>query len=164
MACVNGFCGNQGCDNCVAKYTAPCGGNASTFTDDPVSIDVEDIKAIHVNELRSALDAEVARRGGVNCGIGGWASVTAAIDDVEAQHVTDLKTCNNGLTYYPGDGDLLDTISDVYAIGSLVYASEMNAIRDAVQANEVRCTCNTDCGSNDCFCACFGNCGACNYP
>ena len=165
MACVNGFCTNQGCDNCTAKYTAPQDATSATvFTDYPVSANNENIKAIHVNELRAALDAEVSRRGGVDCGIGGWASVTAVVDDVEAQHFTDLKTCNNNLTYYPLDGDLLDSVADVYSVGVLIYASELNNLMAAVNANEVRCTCNSDCGADDCFCACFGDCESCNYP
>ena len=162
-ACSGVHCTNQGCNNCVGKYTAECLGNASSWTDDPVAIDVEDIKAIHVNELRAALDAEVLRRGGANCGIGGWASVTAVVDDVEAQHFTDLKTCNNGLTYYSADGDVLNLISESYAIGGLIYAADINNMRTAVKANELLCTCDSDCGSDDCFCACYLDCGACNY-
>jgi len=164
MACVNGHCTNQGCDNCVGKYVAVCGGNDSSWTDDPVNIDDQDMKAVHVNEMRNALDAERSRRGQTSCGIGGWASVTAGVTDIEAQHFNDLKTCNNNLTYYPGNGDALDLVTDVFTIGNLVYAVQVNNMRGDINANEVRCTCNSDCGADDCFCACFGDCGACNYP
>lgn len=164
MACTNGFCSNQGCTNCVAKYTAPCALNATTFTNYPVVAGTDLIRAADVNELRSALDDERSRRGQVSCGIAGWASVTAGVTTVQAQHLTDLKTCNNNLTYYPADGDSLDAVADVYGVGALIYALEMNNLMAAVNANEVRCTCNTDCGLNDCFCACNGDCGACNYP
>ena len=163
MACVNGFCTNQGCDNCSAKYTAPCRGNASAWTDNPVVAGVTDIKAVHLNQMRSALDAERSRRGQGSCGIGGWASVSVGTE-ITAARMTDLKNCNNGLTYYPLDGDSLNLVSDTFSIGGLVFATHVNNMRADINANEVRCTCNTDCGADDCFCACFGDCGACNYP
>jgi hypothetical protein len=163
MACVNGFCATQGCDNCTAKYTAPCGINASGWTDTPVVAGVTDIKAVHLNQMRNALDDERSRRGQGSCGIG-WSNPTVGVTDIQALFPTNLKTCNNGLTYYPGDGDVLTLVSDSYAIGGLVLAADVNNMRSVINANEVRCTCDTDCGANDCFCACFGDCGACNYP
>ena len=163
MACVNGFCTNQGCDNCVAKYTAPCGGNASGWTDNPVVAGVTDIKALHVTQMRNALDGERSRRGQTSCGLP-WVNPTPGVETIQASYLNSLKLCNNGLTYYPGDGDVLTSIGDSYVIGALITALGFNNMRSAINQNEVRCTCNTDCGANDCFCACFGDCGACNYP
>ena len=164
MACVNGFCTNQGCDNCTTKHVAACGGNATAWSTDPtITAGATLIKAAHVNEMRSALDSERSRRGQTNCGIGGWSTVTAGVDEAEAQKMTDLKTCNNGLTYYPGDGDVLTSISDTYSIGALILAADVTNMRSAINQNEVRCVCNTDCGADNCFCTCFGDCG-CNYP
>lgn len=161
MACLNGHCTNQGCDNCTTKNTAPCPGNNTTWTDTPVST-VINVKAVHVNQIRNALDAERARRAQANCGIG-WAAKNVG-DSIVASNFTDLKSCNNGLDYYPGDGDALTTVADTYSIGALILASHVNTLRSALNQNEVRCRCNTDCGPNDCFCSCFGDCGACNYP
>ncbi len=165
MACVNGFCTNQGCDNCVAKYTAPCGGNATNFGSAVVA-GVTDIAASHVSAMRNALDAEWNRRPtGVNCTLGTlpWTNPVPG-DDILASELNDLKLCNNNLIYWSGDGDTIDLIIDDYIAGNLITAVGINNMRAAINANEVRCTCDSDCGSDDCFCSCFGDCGACNYP
>jgi hypothetical protein len=161
QTCIEPHCTNQGCTFCAVNAPT-CPGNVTAFPANPVSAGVTTILADHINRMRNALDDEKVRRLQGSCGIGGWAS-KAIGSVITGSDYDNLKSCNNTLQYFPGNGDALTLISDTYGAGTIITALDTNNMMSAVNLNEARCMCDSDCGANDCFCICDGDCGSCNY-
>ncbi len=160
MACSQPICAGVGCYDC-STHAPECLGNATAFPANPVVAGATIIEADHINRMRLALDAERARRLQTSCGITGWSS-KAVGSIIEGSDFDDLKICNNNLQWFSGDGDELTLIPDHYDVGEIIFATQINNLMTAINQNEVRCMCDTDCGADD-YCACDGDCGSCNY-
>ena len=73
----------------VFKTTAPISGAPIDFTDDPLQAGVTPIKAIHITELRQAIDTLRAR---YNLSTITWPPITAGSTTIRAVDVTELRT------------------------------------------------------------------------
>ena len=67
-----------------------------TFTDDPLTLRVTSVKAVHITELRDAINTLRS-----NKGLGAFSftdpTLTAGVTPVRAVHLTDLRTALNGV-------------------------------------------------------------------
>jgi hypothetical protein len=108
-------------------------GTAFTFTDDPVVAQITVVKAIHVFELRAAINTVRASRGLAPFA---WtdAIIAPGITAVRAVHLTELRTALNQA--YQAAGRAVPTYTDP-AVGSgitAIRASHLNELRAAVRA------------------------------
>jgi hypothetical protein len=149
MACY-GHCYSFSCPT----FDAPCSGNATSFTDDPVIAGVTNIRVPHMNELRTAVNDEQTRRSVTPTSFG---TVTTS-DNIRATHFTALKTAINNMVDLPKDNTTVK-ITNTYSVGANIRAIHINNLRDKLQELEVDCSCNSECGAN-LVCSCYGFCGA----
>jgi len=108
-------------------------GTAFTFTDDPVAAQITVVKAIHVFELRAAINTVRASRGLAPFA---WtdAIIAPGVTSVRAVHLTELRTALNQA--YQAAGRAVPTYTDP-AVGSgitAIRASHLNELRAAVRA------------------------------
>jgi hypothetical protein len=108
-------------------------GTAFTFTDDPVVAQITVVKAIHVFELRAAINTVRASRGLAPFA---WtdAIIAPGVTAVRAVHLTELRTALNQA--YQAAGRAVPTYTDP-AVGSgitAIRASHLNELRAAVRA------------------------------
>jgi hypothetical protein len=108
-------------------------GTAFTFTDDPVWAQITVVKAIHIFELRAAINTVRASRGLAPFA---WtdAIIAPGVTAVRAIHLTELRTALNQA--YQAAGRAVPTYTDP-AVGSGITAirtSHLNELRAAVRA------------------------------
>ena len=148
----------------------PCTTNLSTFTDPVLDTNVK-VKAIHINELRAAIDDERVRRGSARV----WNGATIAagsdiIDDNDVKSLRDALEAVAPARSWP----LVDAIVEG---SSAADDSHISEIRSNVNITEGECLCHCNyactCNCNyacTCYCnyACTCNCNYactcnCNY-
>ena len=75
-------------ENTAAPDPAPFQGGVPTFTNDPLAAGTE-VKAVHVTELRDAINALRLR---VGIATVTWAEAVATGADIKATHITEMRT------------------------------------------------------------------------
>jgi len=104
-----------------------------TFTDDPVAAQSTPDKAVHVLELRAAIDSVRVARGLAGFA---WTDPTLAPGSIafKVVHVTELRTALNQA--YQAAGQTLPTYTDpaIVAGVTVVKARHLNELRAAVRA------------------------------
>ncbi|MEE8160520.1 MAG: beta-propeller fold lactonase family protein [Acidobacteriota bacterium] len=106
-----------------------------TFTDDPLTSQVTLIKAVHITELRDAINTLRS-----NKGLGAFSftdpTLTAGVTPVRAVHLTDLRTALNGV--YDALGQTQPTYTDqtITSGSTVVKKTHIDEIRSAVKAVE----------------------------
>jgi hypothetical protein len=108
---------------------------AQAFTDDPLVVRSTLVKAVHVTELRQAIDTLRSRWG---LAAFAWTDPALAVRStpVKAQHLTDLRTALNHT--YTKAGRTVPTYTDptLTARVTLIKASHANELRSAVRSLE----------------------------
>lgn len=111
--------------NCPSPYSNVDLATTTIFTNDPLVAQVTTIQALHVTQLRTAVDA-VRATASLNA-----ATWTNPLDQVRAIHFSELRTRLNealpslGLSQIPTDPGI--------AQGNTVYAVQLQAVRDKVK-------------------------------
>ncbi len=165
MACS----GHTVSTSCAGHTVGPCdghtgstGGVATTWTDVPLTTTTK-IKAVHHNELRSTINAELVRRSKA------WPHDPGTVDTtlkVLSTHVRDLRDAVNNALAWVWPPDLSESETEV---GDYIKALQYTALRDRVNFMELACTCNCNyictCNCNyACTCQCNYSCTCdCNY-
>jgi RHS repeat-associated protein len=73
----------------TAAVISGSGGTAYTFTDDPLVVNVTSVKAVHLTELRAAVDQARAHAG---LSAASWAeSISSGVTLIKASHITELR-------------------------------------------------------------------------
>jgi RHS repeat-associated protein len=73
----------------TASVTTGSGGSAYTFTDDPLVVGITIVKAVHLTELRAAVDQARAHAG---LSAATWAeSISSGVTLIKASHITELR-------------------------------------------------------------------------
>jgi hypothetical protein len=112
-----------------ALFTVP-----GTFTDDPIVAGTTVIKAVHVTELRSRIDAIRAAKG-----LAAYAwndpSLPGGAMLIRAQHILDLRAALTGAYVAAGLPPPLYT-DPTFASGASVKAAHITEIRSAILAIE----------------------------
>jgi len=107
--------------------------SAPTFTDDPLVAATTRMKAVHITELRTAIDALRAR---YNLSAFAWtdATLSAGVTSVKAVHVTELRTALNAV--YTAATRALPTYTDpTLTVGTTgIKAVHITELRAAVLA------------------------------
>jgi hypothetical protein len=102
---------------------------AAVFTDDPLSAGVTPIKAVHLTELRTAIDT---LRGRAGLGPGTYATdptITAGVTPVKAAHLN--QACTALKQAYPAAACVT-----TLAAGQVIRAADVTALRNAIRALE----------------------------
>lgn len=146
------------CTHSCPGFQESCPANATAFTNDPVIAGVTNIRAVHINELRVAVLAELTRR---SMGLPSFGSDVTVLDNVIDTHFTLLKTSINNMVAEGGDGVTV-SITDTYVVGQNIRGIHMNNLRDKVQELEVDCSCDSLCPGVS-VCGCFGQCSCISY-
>jgi hypothetical protein len=102
---------------------------AAVFTDDPLSAGTTPIKAVHLTELRTAIDT---LRGRAGLGPGTYANdhtITAGVTPVKAVHLN--EACTALKQAYPATACVTNL-----AAGQIIRAADVTALRTAVRGLE----------------------------
>ena len=158
-----------------------CGANTSSWTDAPVVRLQTSMKAVHVNELRTAINAELTRRG---FSTWSWTDDPVQIGDViKAEHYEEMRDAVDNLKigdcaadgdYCPGDtSDAVVWTDDPLVVDETeIKALHTNNLRQYKNSLSSSCICETeqceycaDCGYRYSYCnhngvACNDQCGA----
>jgi len=154
MAC------NGHTNSCPAHGSYAPAVSETSWTDDPVSTAIK-IKAVHHNELRIAITAELSRWGS------SWPSDPGAVTTsikIQNEHVRKLRDGINAATAWSWPSQMADSeLED----RDVIKASQYNAMRDRVNVIESTCACDCayacTCNCNYCTCNCnYCTCN-CNY-
>ena len=109
------------------------GSSSLPFADQPLLAGVTVVRAVHVSELRTRIDALRVR-----FGLGSFAytaGAPAAFTPIEARHVTELRTAL--AEAYVAAGRTAPLFADpVLAIGTVIRARHLNELRAAVMGLE----------------------------
>jgi len=119
--------GNTRTATLTVTYSPP------TFTDIPLGAQSTTIKAVHITELRAAINSARASR---SLSPFAWTDPTLTIGStrVRAVHLTELRTALNQA--YQAAGRALPTYTDPSSVAgvSIIKAAHLNELRAAVQA------------------------------
>ncbi len=142
----------------------PCTVNVTAWTD-PGDLDKQQVRAIHINELRAAIRSEQARRGKPLTDFG--PNVTAA-DKITAAHCAAIRNAINTLKSFTWTHDVPIASSSIIIDEYIEeYRAKVNDAEDDCLCNCNYCTCNCNyctCDCNYCTCNCnYCTCN-CNYP
>jgi hypothetical protein len=132
-----------------------------------VSADITKVRAIHVNELRTAINAEIVSRGGVQQV---WTndpitSPPGVAQKVRTVHVAELRSASNyaKTLYCVTDATPVTTWADdpLIAGTTKIRAVHINELRAYINLLEgaCKCNCNGHCGCNGLCCNC-DHCGS----
>ena len=152
MAC------NGHTNSCPAHGGYLPGITPTNWSDDPLD-DTITIKAIHHNELRSAIDSELTRRSQ------SWPSDPGNVttdDTILSTHVRSLRDGINAARAWSWPSILDNANTEV---GDSIQEDQYNALRDEVNVQEAECACDCNyactCDCNYCTCNCNYGC-TCN--
>ena len=107
-----------------------------TFTNDPLTSQVTPVKAVHITELRQAIDTLRSRNG-----LGAFtytdSALTVGVTQIKAVHVTELRTALNGV--YDALGRTRPTYTDatLTAGQTVIKAAHITEVRNAVRAADL---------------------------
>lgn len=146
------------CTHSCPTFQESCPLNATAFTNDPVVAGVDNIRVVHMNELRTVVNEEEVRRSISQSSFG--ADVTVS-DNVVDTHFGLLKTAINAMVAQ-GDDSVTVPITDTYAVGQNIRGIHMNNLRDKLQELEADCACDSLCPGVS-VCGCFGQCSCISY-
>ena len=159
MACIGHVTGSA----CTSHVNSPCTGHTGSvpegtptvWTDVPLTTSIR-IKAQHHNELRIAINTELAKRSHT------WVHDPGAVNStikVLSTHVRDLRNGINAALAWTWPSILADVETEV---GDKVLALQYNTLRDRVNYMEtIPCSCNCN---YTCTCLCNYACTClCNY-
>jgi hypothetical protein len=104
-----------------------------TFTDDPALAQITVVKAIHLHELRAAINAVRARQG-LPAFVWTDAVITPGVTVVRAVHLTELRTALNQAYQAAGRGIPIYADPAVPSGVTVIRASHFNDLRAAVRA------------------------------
>lgn len=111
--------------NCPSPYSNIDLATTTIFDDDPLQSQVTIVKAVHVTQLRLAVDAV---RLTANIGAATW---TNPLDQVRQIHFSELRTRLNEAL--PLLGFSLIPVDPAIATGNTVFASHLQAVREKVK-------------------------------
>lgn len=145
------------CTHSCSGFQESCPDNDTVFTNDPVVAGVDNVRVIHMNELRTVVNEEEVRRGISQTSFG--VDVTVLINVIDT-HFNLLKTAINAMVAQ-GDDSVNVPITDTYVVGQNIRAIHMNNLRDKLQELEVDCACDSLC--TVWVCGCHGECSCISY-
>lgn len=138
-----------------------------SFTD-PILSTINNVRFVHIDQLRNAVDSERARRlakYGTTPWTFSYAWPLPSLPDgsrgnISGVYWTELRDALNNITGYTA-------IPDTYTVADIVSATKMTVLRAKYQEMRNDCVCNSNCNSYStcsCYsdCGCHNNCG-CNY-
>jgi hypothetical protein len=117
----------------VGNLSAPSGidvATAITFTDNPLTVGTTPVRAVHMTELRQAVNAV---RAAANLSAATWtdATLTVGTTTIRAVHITELRTnldaALNALSLYPGP------YTDPSLTGILIRKVHVDEVRQRVK-------------------------------
>jgi hypothetical protein len=138
---------------------------ATVWTDSPIVAGTTEIRAVHINELRTAINNEISRRAG---GIKSWTDPTLVVPPganpniVRESHVRELRAAANY-------AETIDCVTDLAPVQTWtddpivpdvtpIRATHINELRTYFNQLETQCTCNCDS-----HCACNSQCCNCDH-
>jgi hypothetical protein len=118
--------------NVVISAPPPPPTTPPPFTDDPLVPGVHSMRAVHITELRTRIDALRATRG---LGATGWTSIVAGSSFVSASDIVQMRTALNGV--YQSLGLPAPIYSDSsLGSGMLIRSVHISELRTLVKALE----------------------------
>ena len=145
-----------------------CGANTASWTDDPIVIGTTRIKAQHVNELRTAIDAELSRRSFTTWS---WTDDPVVIgDEIKKAHMEEMRAAIDNLKtgdcaadsdYCPEDTSdpVVWTDEPIEQDVTEVKAAHTDEVRTYINSMSPSCICESeqcdfcaDCGHRYSYC------------
>ena len=145
---------------------------ATNWTDEGASspaarvvADVTKVRAIHVNELRVAINAEISSRGGSPHSWSNNPITTIPEQRVRAVHITELRAASDyakSVDCATDSTPIMTWTDNPLVVGTTkIRATHINELRGYINQLEgaCRCNCNGHCGCNGLCCNC-DHCGS----
>ena len=138
---------------------------ATSFTDNPVVADVHEVRALHIAELRNAINTEISRRSGIqrvwtDTSLSTIPNVTPT--KIREVHVRELRAASDYAKALDCSTDSSSisvwTNNPIVANVTPPRAIHINELRAYINSLESQCVCNCD-G----HCACNGQCCNCDH-
>ena len=138
--------------------TGPCPNNKTQWTDEPLQKHETRIKALHINELRNAINRERQRRG---LSSWNWSESVSSGTIIKTIHVKEIyKATKDTDTHHI----LTWTIDyDHFTTDTKILADHIEELRKNINQLEVECICDCNYCTCDCnYCTCNCNYCTCN--
>ena len=123
-------CAGDGTE-CIHVVTLPL-----TFTDDPLTLQVTPIKAVHITELRQAINTLRSRNGLSTFAFNTDPSLTAGVTPIRAAHITEMRTALNGVFVALVQTPPTYTDLAIVAGQTAIKKAHIEEIRTAIRAVE----------------------------
>jgi RHS repeat-associated protein len=124
---------NSGATASTIASPAPAPQSTPTFTDDPLVAGVTPIKALHITELRDAIN-QLRSRAGLQAATWTDNPLTGGVTGIKAAHVTELRARLNEARTALGLSNPVYTDPTLTAGGTTIKAAHIQELRDRVKS------------------------------